>query len=223
MSEVQPPRPLGADLPAPVPVDQPGLAEAATSSVVDAVLDLNAFLSGDVRRAEKTFRFATRLDLEARLDDLDAELRTLVDPNTGQPLAPAGERALGEEDGRSAAVVAAEREAVREEYVASFRSIRLRQLDPDDWQEWRTKWRDELEKDMDEQPVEEMWGPLIAASALRPRITVEQIPALRKQMGAPTFERLALAAFQVNTNAGVSVPKSLRFSVARSLLEHGQS
>lgn len=184
--------------PSPV-VDQP--------SIVDTILDLDAFLSGDVRRAETTFRFFTEPDRIANIELLQAELETLVD-GSGQPLQPVGERAMGEAEGRTARVVAQE---LRDEQVAlakSARFIRLRAIEPADFLDWRKKWGDQLDKTMDEQPAE-MWEHLVAATAVAPAVPLEKIPALRQKLGVAKYEELVFKAWRVNTTTGVSVPKSL--------------
>jgi hypothetical protein len=57
-------------------------------SIVDTILQLDAYMSGDVRRAEKTARFCSKPWLEADIDELVFELQGLVD-ELGNPL-PAG-------------------------------------------------------------------------------------------------------------------------------------
>jgi hypothetical protein len=42
-----------------------------------------------------------------------------------------------------------------------------------------------------------------------PRMTVEQVRALRKRVGRPVYDTLFNTAWAVNTRSGVSVPKSL--------------
>lgn len=192
------PNPFVADATAPSPVvDQP--------SIIDTILDLDAFLSGDVRLAEKTAYIVTRPDLEARLDELDEELSTLVD-QFGRPLTPPGERAVGEEQGRTAAVVATEREAVQAEMQASRKGIRLRQLNGDDWQDFRTQWRETLEAGS---PFpDDMWDDLVARCAIRPKITIAQMEAMRTKVGSPQMDEIRSVAWHLNRESGVSIPKS---------------
>jgi hypothetical protein len=177
-------------------------------SIVDTILDLDAFLSGDVRRAERTARFATKPDLEADIDELDALLDNLTDAQ-GRPLKAEqdGEPALGDSSSTSEALtVATQIKDLQAEYAASFRSIRLRQMPDDDWDAFQIKHKDTLAKGA---PYpKELLNELIVASAIAPTVSDEQIKKLRKKIGAPQISSIAGAAWQVNTESGVSVPKS---------------
>lgn len=171
-------------------------------SIVDTILNLNEFLSGDVRRAEKTVRICTRPDLEGDIDELEGELAGLIDVN-GVPLDT--DEALG--DARSARTVALEIREKQREMAASMRSIRVRALPEDEW----AAFREIHLKDGD--ITDTVWNLLIAASAVAPVMTVEQIEGLRKAFGHPQVDLIATAAWDVNTKAGVSIPKSLTSSV----------
>lgn len=170
-------------------------------SIVDEILDLDKLLSSDVRRAEKTARFATMPHLEADIDALHAELATLVDER-GNPL-DIEESLAGE--GRSAVQVALELREKQRELGRSFRSVRMRALPEDEWRAFYDKHRKDLEAG-ERKP--EMWSELIVACAFRPAMTEGQLQKLRHKVGHPAINELALAAWEVNTSSGVSIPKS---------------
>lgn len=189
-------------------LDGTGEAPAAVvemPSIVDTILNLDEFLSGDVRRAERTARFATRPDLEADIDELDAQLEMLTD-GAGNPLDSKPERALGEEGGASADQLADKIKALQIEYGASFRSVRLRQMAGDDWTAFQSKWRKEL--DAGSPFPDSMWDDLIVECAYAPAFTLAKIQKLRTMIGFPQVNAIAMAAWQANTQSGVSIPKS---------------
>jgi hypothetical protein len=173
-------------------------------SIVDTILDLDALLSADVRRAEKTARFSIRPDLEARLDELQGELEGLTD-ETGRPILEP-DAAVGTGGTRTAEVVAQEWREVQAEYAASMRSVRMRQIPDEDWAAFETKWRAEI-KSEDPKP-QAFWDELIVATAHTPAIPADKVKAMRKQLGRPAMDELGLVAWRVNTSSGVDVPKS---------------
>jgi hypothetical protein len=192
-------------VPPPVPADSPlgtpnpaaaATAEPPAVSIVDTILNLDAYLSGDVRRAEKTARFCTKPWLEADIDELVYELESLTD-ETGNPQ-------QGQDE--AAREVAVKIQTLQAEYGAAFVSVRMGQLPSDDWRAFRTKWRETLDKPGEKPNT--FWDALIETSALRPTITAAQAAQLRKKLGDPQMDVLAAAAWDVNTKSGVSIPKS---------------
>jgi hypothetical protein len=186
-------------------------------SIVDTILNLDEFLSGDIRRAEKTARICTRPDLEADIDDLEAELAGLVD-DRGNPLTV--EESLGEGNGRTAQTVALEIRDKQREMAASMRSIRLRQLPEDKWAVFHEKHLKDLG---DDGVTNAAWDELIVACAIAPTITPEQLKQMRERLGHPAIDVIATKAWNVNTKAGVSIPKSLTSSVVLKRMQLLQS
>jgi hypothetical protein len=175
----------------------------ARTSVVDTVFDLDEFLAADVRLAQKQAAWYTKPDLEAVIEQLNAELDSLTDAN-GRPLAvPDGSLV----DGRTAETVAAELLAVQRDYAASRRYILMQQLDSTDWDAFQAKWKDALNNDPPYPP--DFYAELISRCAVRPAVPVEKVPDLRTRLGGPAFEAIWSAAWSVNTRSGVSIPKSL--------------
>lgn len=189
----------------------PFVVEDKEPSIVDTILDLNALLSADVRRAEKTARFSIRPDLEARLDELQGELEGLTDENGRPILETETETAIGGSGGRTAEVVAQEWRAVQTEYAASMRSVRMRQIPDEDWAAFEAKWRKEL--DAGAPYPQDFWDELIVATAHTPAIPADKVKELRKKLGRPAMNELGLKAWAVNVSSGVDVPKSRLVSV----------
>lgn len=211
--------PLGADLDLP-PVD-PGpvavvsIPGGARASIVDNVLNLDEFLAADIRLAQTQAAWYTRPDLEAQIEELNAELDSLTD-TYGKPL-PVIDADL--EEGRTAAVVVGELAAAQKAYAASRTYILMRQLDQDDWDAFQTTWKDALAK---EPPYPaEFYADLISKCAIKPEIPVHKVAELRKKVGAPAFDAIWSAAWKVNTRSGVSIPKSLLSSAVQSQLPRG--
>lgn len=187
-----PDSPFGTPNPAPgtPPVEPPPV------SIIDTILQLDDFLSGDVRRAEKTARFCSKPWLEAEIDELVFELEGLTDEQ-GNPR-PGQEKA--------AEAKAIEIQTLQAEMGAAFVSVRMAQLASDKWQEFRATWREVLDKGA---PYpNDFYNQLIEVSAKTPAITAEQVVALRGKLGDPQMDVLASAAWAVNTESGVSIPKS---------------
>lgn len=181
--------------PNPAPGEAPTVEPPAVS-IIDTILQLDSFLSGDVRRAEKTARFCSKPWLEADIDALVFELEALTDEQ-GYPL-PGQEAAA-----QSKAV---EIQTKQSEMGASFVSVRMAQLASDRWLEFMAKWREEREKPGD--MSNEFWNEVIELSAKTPTITAAQVVELRTKLGDPQMDTLAKVAWDVNTQSGVSIPKS---------------
>jgi hypothetical protein len=198
------------------PLGQPASATAPqtsakppTVSIVDTILDLDELMSADVRRAEKTARFATRADLEGDIDELEAELERLVDAQGAPVRTPDAAVSGTTEEGdrvRTAYEVALDLQTKQAEYGASFRSVRMRQVPDEDWLAFEAKWKQAIDAGPS-YPVE-FWNELIAMSAHTPKIPLEKIPGMRKKLGHPPMDVLGKVAWDVNANAGVSIPKS---------------
>lgn len=216
--------PLGADsydrdasteVPALVAVGSNG-AKAHTS-IVDEVLDLDEFLSQDVRLAQKQGAWYTRPDLEAKIEQLNAELDSLTDSN-GRPLQTTD---ASMEDDRSAATVAMELVETQKEYAASRRYILMQQLDQDDWDAFQIQWKDEISKQPPTPRVPEFYADLLSRCAVNPKVPADKVAALRKRIGAPAFEEIWRAAWNVNTQSGVSIPKSFLSSAVQRQAQLG--
>jgi len=188
----------------------------AGKSIVDTILNLDDFLAADVRLAEKTARFCTQPELEARIETLHAELDSLTD-NDGRPLATDDDDLAGAE--RSANVVNSELITAQREYAAAMRSVRMRQMDEDDWVAFMKTHQKDLDEGIPYPPS--FYEDLIVGTAVAPRFTVAKLQAFRKKVGHPAFNELSQTAWAVNTQSGVSVPKSPLSSAVSRHLQRG--
>lgn len=190
----------------PSPFEQPTPPELnGERSIVDTMLDLDEFLSGEVRRAEKTAYFATRPDLEADIEALEHQLEAFTDA-LGRPIDQPEEDSIG--DGEHPALALARKiQAMRAEYNASLRAVRVRQLPDDEWSAFRTKHKKVL-ADKDNPIPTAVWDELIVACAIDPVFTPDKIKALRKMVGSPQLAEIEMACWAACTSSGVSIPKS---------------
>lgn len=197
-------------------------AEITAESVINEMLDLDDLLANDVRRAEKLVPLYTKPYLEAEIDALQLELESVTD---GSATVPAdSEASLGDDgpsDRRSAETIAREIQAKRQEYAASRKMIRLRQLTSEDWLAWETEWQKTLDKGAPFPP--EMWDSVIAASAVQPEMPVEKVKQLRSKLGNPPLYAIAMEAWKLNTEGGISVPFSPLSSRVLRPKERGKS
>jgi hypothetical protein len=187
---------------------QPDPAAAVREpSIVDTILNLDEFLSGDVRLAEKTARFCTKPDLEGTIDELEQQLGLLVD-GQGRPAAGSDEALSGASTAGQAYDIAQQLHAVRQEYAAAMRSVRLRQLDDTKWQAFRDEHRDAFKTTEQTPERKAMLDQLVVKSSFSPKITLQQLTQMRGRVGAPVIDELVAKAWAANTESGVSVPKS---------------
>lgn len=194
------------------------LADSVESAVtgkpnlVDQVLDLDAFLSGEAPLPEKSASFLTRPDLEADCDVLEDELNSLVD-SQGNPLQPGGDDLAGQ--ARTAAVVLDELRTKRLELGASRRSVRFRAMPSTEWSAWRKA------KKLDEGgPIRpEHFADLIVRCAIRPTFTPESLAQFRAKAGSAAWDALAAAALVVNRDSGEVLPKSPLASAVQAALK----
>lgn len=155
------------------------------------------------------------------MEDLQAELETKVDSNGRPKTKVDADMADGS---RSAHQVSLDIEALEGEYAAAMRSGRVQQMDEDDWTAFTTQWKSVLQ-DMPPYPpafyealiVRSKAALVIDGGKLGAPFTVEQVRTFRKKFGHPAFNAIAQAAWAVNNESGVSVPKS---SLSSAVLRH---
>ncbi len=181
-------------------------------SIIDTILELDQLLSADVRRAEQTFRLFRRGDLLAVITDLEDQLAAITD-ELGRPTG--GDDSLA--DAGQARSLALQIQDARTAYYKESGNIRLYQLDPDEWEAFRTKWKKELDKP--DGPGTIFWNALIAETVSQPKLTQTQVIKMRQLYGGPQLDKLGSACWQLNTQAGASIPKSPRSSAVLKRLE----
>ncbi|UUW88469.1 hypothetical protein [Pimelobacter simplex] len=188
--------------------DQPAanVPTADTAGLIDDFLDLDEILSAQVHRAEKTEILYLKPHLEAEIDALEADLEKAV--SNPRWLDAVGEVAVGDQadDSATAEDLAEQIQSKRREYAESGKKVLLRQMPSDEWTEFEATWKKVLEAGSP-YPAE-MWDDLISKCAVRPTMPVDKLKALRKKLGHPPLHNLALTAWKLNTEGGVSVPFS---------------
>lgn len=184
-------------------------------SIVDTIFDFDELESGNIRLAITQAAWYTRADLEAQIEALNAELDSLTD-SQGRPL-PVIDESMAEV--RSARTVASELAAVQKTYAASRRVVLMQQLDEDDFQAFQSKWKDDMAKGYPYPAA--FYVELITRCAIKPTISEEQLAALRKKVGRPAYDELWRKAWNVNTQSGVSIPKSSLSSAVLSQQQRG--
>lgn len=188
--------------------DQPAanVPTADTAGIIDDFLDLDEILSAQVHRAERTEILYLKPHLEAEIDALEAELeKAASNPHWTDT---SGEAAVGDQPAGSATAeeLAEQIQAKRREYAESGKKVLLRQLPSEEWTGFEATWKKAL--DTGSPYPAEMWDDLISKCAVRPTMPVDKVKALRKKLGYPPLHKLALTAWKLNTEGGVSVPFS---------------
>lgn len=165
------------------------------------MLDLDEFLSSEPRLAEKTAYFLTKPHLQGDIEALEQQL-ALVTDDRGRPTPDRS--AAGDE--HLAATLAQAIEAKRTELRESARGVRVRQLSSTEWQAFGAAHREALDNpESPKRPV--MWAELIAACAIAPTMTLEQVHKLRATVGDPQIDEIRLACWDVCTTSGVAIPE----------------
>lgn len=179
---------------------EPAAETDALGSIVDTILDLDQLLSADVRRAEDTYRLYRRPDLQAEITALEEQLDAMTDA-LGNPI----EADVGLGEGAGAHTIALRIQELRRQYMAASGLVRLRQMDGDEWEAFKIKWKTEIATgDMSLK----LANALVAATVVEPSLSVTNVIKLRQLYGATQTDELAKACWRVNTQEGVSVPKS---------------
>lgn len=170
---------------------------------IDQILDM-------AKLPERRARICLRGDLQARYDQIVAELGQLVTPS-GELISDP-ETSLGEQTTESRAqALADELESVRAEMAGAMVSFLFRGMSADDLAVFEKAHKPKDPK----ADHTDYWVRLIAASSVEPEMTQASVQAFRKKFGANAFWELVTTARDVNMGGGVDVPKSLNFSQVR--------
>jgi hypothetical protein len=171
----------------------------------DRMLTLEELLA-EARLPEDYARICLRADLEAELTLIDTELASLVDAE-GNLVDDDEERDLGDAGSAAARaqVLADRRRTTHAEMAKSVRFVRFRGLSS----AAADKFNEEHGvKDANARRVVEFNDKLVAATAVNPTITVEQMAQYREHLGPRSIKELTRIAEKVCTRGGVDVPKS---------------
>lgn len=199
----------------PLGTPTPRLGDLPPSPQLEAILTLDEVMSS-ARLVERTARICLRGDLQAEYAEAYEELATLVDAE-GQVVTD-GDQALT--DANRAEELAEKIRYLREQMLEATRRIRFRALPSDQWAEFEKSQRDAQGAIKDDDGYS---NELIARCAIAPKLTVDDVKAMRSKLGPDQITALANAAYLACTTGGLDVPKSPSFLPAQKPLESSRS
>lgn len=158
---------------------------------------------------ERTARICLRADLQAEYDELVAELTDLVDAE-GRVMVD-DEATIGETSPAQRATEIEERlRLLRTEMAENTWAVRFRGLTTDELALFNREHEPKGDQDWTEYNTH-----LVAACAVKPVLSVDDVRKLRKTLGSRAMGQLVTSATWVCTQGGVDVPKSSPFSLSR--------
>jgi hypothetical protein len=172
----------------------------------DRMLTLEELLT-EARLPEDYARICLRADLEAELTLIDTELASLVDAE-GNLVDDDDERDLGDAGSAAARAqaLADRRRTTAAEMAKSVRFVRFRGLSAAASAAFDEEHA--VKDTSNARKVAEFNDKLVAATAVNPTITVEQMAQYRDHLGPRSIAQLTRIAQKVCTRGGVDVPKS---------------
>lgn len=156
------------------------------------------------RLVERTASICLRADLTAEHDRVLSELGTLVTPS-GEILGDDEEAGMDAQSNASRARELADRlQVLKREMRASMWHVRFQAMASDEWTTFKKLWWPKG-KDPD---MTEFRTKIVAACAVEPPITEDQMKQLRKKLTSSQIVTLSDTAFDACTAGGLDVPKS---------------
>lgn len=190
------------------------LPPAFTPQQIDNFLTLDQIMSS-ARRSRRTAQICLRADLEAEYLELHEQLGQLVTVD-GELLAEDASMTDAEEVSTLRDQIA----ALHAEMTANTRPMLFEAMDDDTWQAFEKKHRGVDGKIKDTVAWQ---NELIAACAINPTMTVEQVVATRGKLGPTQITAMANAAYSACSSGGVDVPKLPSFWHSPKPQESSQS
>lgn len=185
---------LGNSPETPVPViDLEGVAPGKVWTVEDVL--------NSARRVETIAHVCLRADLEAEYHELGRELATLVTPD-GELLNDGDDESLNGGAQARAVQIISEQKKIRTEMAKHMWHVRFRGMASEDFAVFNKKY---LPKDGGNGI--DYNHRLVAACAIEPTITLEQVRQLHKTLSPPQMGELIAKASEACTHGGVDVPK----------------
>lgn len=158
------------------------------------------------RRVEKVARISLRGDLQAEHDEVVRELASLISAD-GELIADP-EASVGDQGPVARAQELNDRlTALGREMAGAMWSVRFRAMSSDEWAVFTKAHFPEADKD-GKRNLTDFNVKLIAATAIDPTMTEDQVRALGGKLGSSQIVKLADTAWDVCTKGGVDVPKS---------------
>ena len=187
----------------------PSLADAAVTSESRRMLSIDELLT-EARRPERIAPICLRGDLQADWEQATRDLSKIVDAD-GVPL-PDPDGAIGDTTNAGRAVELTARIADLEQQMrGAMRHVRFRGLPSD---EWPVFVKEHAKPNAEDEGVE-FDIQLVAATAVEPTLSVDQVRQLRKVINNSQWRALADTAYSACAHGGVDVPKSLSASRPR--------
>ena len=156
------------------------------------------------RLPEKRAKICLRADLEAERDEIMAELATLVGIDGRLLEQPTDSDASLEDSNEARARALNTRlESITSEMRDSMRYVRMRGMSSDDLAAFNKQWEPKDRK----ADATEYNHRLVAACAVEPVLTLEQVRDLGKSLGSNAMLNLVQTAMTVCYGGGVDVPK----------------
>lgn len=196
----------------------PGLSDAAVAPLgrqmsVEEILDI-------ARTPEARASVCLRGDLEAEYDEILEELLTLVDPDGNLIVDP--EASVADESKAGRAQELSDRlDKVRSQMQAAMWRPLFRGMPTDDFEVFQTRHLPKAAKAGDQVDLNDYYNRLIAATAVDPEMSVDDVIALRGKLGVRAVAGLVRAAESVCTGGGVDVPKSPTWSLVQKGSKRG--
>lgn len=184
--------------------DQP---DSLSEHDLDASKPTGLFTVEDVlasaRLVERTASICLRADLTAELDQIRAELATLLTAG-GEVIGGDEEGAVSDQSNASRARELVDRDQqISRQMRGQMWHVRVRGMASDDWSTFKKLWWPKG-KDAD---MTEFRTKITAACAIEPPITEDQFRALRKKLGSAAIVELSDKAYEACTAGGLDVPK----------------
>lgn len=156
------------------------------------------------RLVERTASICLRADLMAEHDQVLGELGSLVTAS-GEVIGGDEEGAVSDQSNASRAQELADRlQQLKREMRGAMWHVRFRAMASDEWTTFKRLWWPKG-KDPD---MTEFRTKLVAACAIEPPISEDQVKELRKKFTSSQFVELSDTAFAACTAGGIDVPKS---------------
>lgn len=183
-------------------------ASAGIAEQLETMLDLDTMLSS-ARLVERRETICLRGDLAHEYEATIEELATLVDSD-GNVVTEDGDASLA--DGARAEELRDQAAALKRQMAKATYTVLFRAMDSDEWEAFEKSHRDGNGRLKKPRAYE---NELVARCSANLPLTAETVDAkLRKKVNQAQFVKLFNAAYYVNTQDGLDVPKSPSFSLA---------
>ncbi|MBB3041224.1 hypothetical protein [Nocardioides soli] len=191
--------PFGDPAGAPIQPERPAPDATVRQWTLEQILDT-------AKRPRRRAKICLRADLQAEYDQCIYELSGLIDAQ-GRVIVD-DERPVGEQSARARASELADRMVALRREMAAFMWYPLFEgLDSDALQAFNSKHRPKPKSNGEGPDMTEYNTLLIAECSVEPRLSVDDVRALRKKLGAAAMGELSATANEVCAKGGVDFPQ----------------